>query len=173
MHTLGIDYGKNGGFALLGPQGELAAFLAMPTHKEDKGIDHAAIENFYEDCRLIICDDTCQVFAENVGGRGGNSAVSMYSFGRNNGYVDALTHTWFGREIKVVTPRTWQKWLFNDQSVPEKVKSNKRDTKLMALLAVTKIYPNCDLRRTQRSRIFHDGTVDAVGIAYWGMKVGK
>lgn len=169
MFTLGVDLGKNGGFCLLNPKGEIEMMMAMPRNKDD-GIDHYEIEAFFDRVKSVV-NGPIVLSYEKVGGRGGNSASSMYSFGRNNGYVQALMHSAFHRNILEVLPRTWQKWLFNDQKIKEyKNAKNKRDTKRMAIEAIQRLFPSEDFRRNTRCKNAHDGIVDSVGIAYYTQK---
>jgi hypothetical protein len=49
----------------------------------------------------------------------------------------------------------------------------KRDCKKMSELAAKRLFPNVDLRATERCKISHDGIVDALLIAYYGSTIHK
>lgn len=169
---LGVDLGAKGGFALLDETGEILELMAMPVHPVDGGIDHYEVEAFLAKCKgykretIVATEKLHAVF--------GSSAKSNYTFGSNNGYVDGLLHLRFGRDIKRIIARRWQKDLFEREDIEEmKRKDGKRDTKTMALLAITGMYPNEDFKRNKRCSIAHDGLIDAVGIALYVLNGGE
>lgn len=171
MYTLGIDLGKNGGFCLLNDKRVIQHKMSMPTHPVDGNIDHFEVESFLARCKGTVKENDIVLAMEKVGGRSGNAASAMYSFGKNNGYIEALVHHWFQRDIKEITPRSWQKWLFEIGNIEEVQNAKgKRDTKRMAKEAISKFYPNEDFRATKRSKLPHDGIIDSVGIALYAME---
>ena len=76
----------------------------------------------------------------------------------------------------LVTPQTWQKEMW--EGVPPQYKTGKKrktkDTKAMSLLAAKRLFPGVDLKSSIRSKVPHDGIVDALLIAgYAQRKFGK
>lgn len=140
----------------------------MPKHLDGK-IDHYIVEEFFQ--RISSLNEPVRVVYEKVWGQVGSGTKQVYQFGRNNGNLEALVWVYFGRDIKEVVPRTWQKWLFDTYKIEEqKNTKGKRDTKKMALDAISYLYPSQDLRATKRSKVAHSGIVDAVGIAVYGQE---
>ena len=138
----------------------------MPKHKDGE-IDHEVIMEFFKKAKMY----GPKVIIEKVNAIFGNSAKSMNTFGMRNGYIIALCHVYFGREIQQVTPRKWQKWLTEYTGIDEAFFSDgKRDTKLTTIRSLLKLYPSEDFRKNNRCRILHDGICDAVGIALYGVK---
>jgi hypothetical protein len=166
---LGVDLGKNGGFCFMEADGGIVHKTHMPIHVDGE-IDHYEIERMFTNYSTYIKDKKeVKVIIEKVHAIFGNSAKSMNTFGERNGYVKALLHIYFGREIEEVTPRKWQKWLNEfTQTQEEKLPNGKKDTKGNAIKAVTSLYPREDFRKNTRCKRPHDGIVDAVGIARYG-----
>lgn len=164
---LGVDLGKSGGICLMDHKGFILRKMAMPIHI-DGDFDHYELEGFLALCKGLIKDDDLVIVTENVWGQPGSGTKQVYGFGDSNGYIRSLLHVWFHRSIEKVVPRVWQKWLFEYCSCPEITRPDgKRDTKAMALYAVTKLYPKEDLRASPRSSKPHDGIVDAIGLALY------
>lgn len=171
-YYLGVDLGAKGGFALLDETGEILEMMAMPVHPVDGGIDHYEVEAFLAKCKGYKRETI--VATEKLHAIFGSSAKSNYAFASNNGYVDGLLHVWFGRDIKRIIARRWQQWLFKQENIDEKKRSDgKRDTKGMALEAITNRYPREDFRRNKRCKVSHDGLIDAVGIALYVLNGGE
>ena len=64
-------------------------------------------------------------------------------------------------------PKEWQKFCFTGIPIQKKQISNGNDTKLMAKHAVNRLYPDVDLRASDRCKNFHSGIVDALLIAHY------
>lgn len=172
--VLGIDLGANGGFALLNSNKELVKFAPMPKHPVDGGIDHYEVEGFFASVKGAIGKNELVVATEKLHSIYGSSASSNYTFGSNNGYVNGLIHVWFGRDTKRIIARRWQKFLFELCNTEEtKRKDGKRDTKSMAREAIESLYPDEDLKKSNRHKYSHDGTVDAIGIALYVLNGGE
>lgn len=162
MNVLGIDPGKNGGFAIL-TNGHITAGEAMPT-----------VEGQLSFLQLVarlkkygLSYD--HIFIERVRNIAGTSSKSNFMFGRNF-QVALCAADLSGKPVSLVAPQAWQLPAFD--GVPEiyKVKGgkNRRDTKAMALVKVKRMWPDFDFTKNKRSRVPHDGIVDAALIAYYG-----
>jgi hypothetical protein len=116
----------------------------------------------------------------------GTSAASNFSFGLNNGLVTGMVQT-AGISYTKVQAKKWQKEMFEGirpvevpamekklkgQSAKQKVDKNgnlkyKVDTKATALIAAKRLFPKESFLATQRSKVPHDGIVDAVLIGLY------
>jgi len=75
----------------------------------------------------------------------------------------------------LVKPQAWQKEMY--QGVPEMRKTPKdgkkkgeRDTKAMSIIAVERLFPNIDTRRTTRCKDPHDGKTDSILMYEYGKR---
>jgi hypothetical protein len=70
---------------------------------------------------------------------------------------------------EMIHPKTWQTNITGPKTgIPQLKKPNgKNDTKGMALLAAKRLFPNENFLGTERSKVPHDGIVDATLIAYY------
>jgi hypothetical protein len=152
---IGIDPGKKGGIAVIHPSGSVEA-RQLP--KIGLDIDVTSLAKLMKSLPL-------ESFAviEAVHSISGSSAKSNFEFGESFGILKmglSMTVT----PHKLVTPKVWQKWAF-DGVTPIKTVKGGNDTKAMALVAVTRMYPTLNLAPTARSTKFHTGMVDAVLLA--------
>ncbi len=158
MKICGIDVGMNGGFCFLNcSAGETQiSFHEMPTI--EKELDLHRLANLFETMR-----DT-RVFLEKVNAMPKNGAVSMFKFGRTYGALQAMCHA-FRLSYTEVTPQKWQKEMHSGIS-----KVNVDDPKKRSLIIAQRIFPKVNLLQTERSRVPHDGYVDALLIAEYGRR---
>jgi hypothetical protein len=162
VNVLGIDPGKNGGFAIL-TNGHITAGEAMPV--VDGQLNFLQLVARLKKYGLSYD----HVFVERVRNIAGTSSKSNFMFGRN--YQVALCAADLsGKPISLVDPLAWQRISFEGVQEIYKVKGgkNKRDTKAMALVKVKRMWPHHDFTKNARSRVPHDGIVDAALIAYYG-----
>jgi crossover junction endodeoxyribonuclease RuvC len=154
LTTIGIDPGKKGGLCALDEAGKIVSAIAMPD------VLAQTVDWFGE--RLDWGDPNhgnVRVFIEQVGAMPGQGVTSMFTFGRGYGELIGIVA---GLQIPytLVRPQEWQKTYWP--------KSKGANTKTLAHSAVTRLYPEHDLRGTERSKKPHDGIVDAILIARWG-----
>lgn len=109
----------------------------------------------------------------------GSGSKSNFQFGRALGILEGLVA---GLELPFlkIHPKKWQKYCF--EGIPivhvagsaktrfskkegREVIVEKVDTKGMALLAAKRLFPNTSFKATDRSKVDHDGIVDALLIA--------
>ena len=96
MRFVGIDPGKNGGFALL-DNGNAHAWKMPETEKD--------VQDLFEELALgekVFC------LIEEVHAMPGQGVVSMFSFGRNYGMLRAMLVANY-IPFETVTPQTWQR----------------------------------------------------------------
>lgn len=158
MKYIAIDPGKTGGIASLNEDGTLSLFTIPLIGKE---VDLKALHQILYDLTRgphIVC-------LENVHSIHGTGAGPNFEFGRIKGLKEGLLAGMQASYI-MVDPKTWQKeaWI----GIPNMKKPNgKNDTKAMSLLAARRIFPNETFVATERSRVPHDGLVDAGLMCYY------
>lgn len=160
---VGIDVGLDGAVAMITQDGfattwHLPVIEPATVKGKKKGkryLDEPGV-------RALIVDEvlgkTKQLIVgiEEVRGRPGQSSVATCSFCASFGLWKGLM---LGLEIPrvIVTPHQWQRKMF--KGIP------KSDPKAMARMAVGQMFPGLDLRKSEKSRVPHEGKVDAVLIA--------
>lgn len=153
---VGIDSGKSGAFAFI--KGDEIETVVMPLI--DGEIDTRAIADMF----LEIRSEIKLVVLESVFAMTKASASGMLTFGMNWGKLEGIL---VGLKIPYacVPAKTWQKALISsDTSI---------DTKTRAYQAVSKLYPNVELKATARSTTPHSGLVDSLLIATYGVRYLK
>jgi hypothetical protein len=173
-YSLGVDFGSNGGLALLSPCGEIEKVSVMPMTKSSWGaniVDVVKLRDFVMRCESIA-ETSIYVTMEIGRSHGRNLGKGAVSMGDNFGSVRSFFEC-LGYELHLVEPKKWQKYIFSEYKIKPIKKANKksRDTKAMALDAVKVIYPGFDFRKNSRCKIFHDGIVDATLMARYQMEV--
>lgn len=170
---IGIDVGKKGGIVAIYPDNRIK-FQKTPLVANEidlvelkEAIVNYIVDDGNGDGEVLIAVEAVQnIF--------GSSSKSNFQFGRSLGLVEGLVA---GLELPFlkIHPKKWQKHCFEGIPavyVPGKEKTTKKgevikklDTKAMALLAARRMYPNVSFKATDRSKIDHDGIVDALLIA--------
>lgn len=154
---VGIDIGLNGGIAIFYPDGHIEK-AKMPVI--GKVIDTPSLVS------IINIPEAVVVF-EDLGIIFGSSKKTAFSMGYQVGLLEGACTT-LKLPYHKVKAKLWQKEMF--QGVPELIKSGKRDTKGMALVACQRIFPGYDLTFTERAKKPHDGLVDAILIAEYAKR---
>ena len=120
--------------------------------------------------KLCVMEDVHSIF--------GSSAGSNFQFGRVTGIMETALIA-AGIIPYKVQPKAWQKIAWEGTEVVKlptgrKNKAGKplfkNDTKATSLNAATRLFPNESFLATSRSKIPHDGWVDAALIAYYGIR---
>lgn len=168
--VVGIDVGKNGAMvAICNGWIKPVQCQVTPLIKGTAEIDVVKLVEYFEEIIgegaqvVIVIEDVHSIF--------GTSAKSNFQFGRSLGIIEGVTYG-KGFSIVKVAPKKWQEVAF--QGVPKIWKKepsgNGRgslNTKAMALIAAKRLYPNVDLRKSNRAEIAHDGIVDALLMAHY------
>ena len=146
MFYIGVDTGKNGGIAIIRD-------------------DEQSVQSFvYTEPKFReVCDtykDDCKVIVEKVHAMPNQGVVSMFSFGRSYGYILGVLEA-SGINYCLVDPKRW-KWHF-------RLSSDKSES----IKLCQKLFPNHDLKRTERCRTPHDGKAEALLIALYGLRNDK
>ena len=151
---IGIDPGQSGGIALI-QDGKEPVVYPMPLIEKTE-LDIVKIFD------IITQEPNCHIVIEDVHSIFGSSANSNWSFGFGCGQLFAMLKL-SSLPFTRVSPKTWQKEMW--QGV---VKQD--DNKATSLLAATRLFPNVDFRATERSKVAHDGIVDALLIAEYARR---
>lgn len=166
---VGIDPGKNGGIVAITTNGMV--IQKTPTPLLGDGLDVLAIQHLFTS---LIGVYTPVVILEDVHSIFGSSASSNFTFGYVCGAIEAIVLCQRMKLIKV-QPKKWQAeiWQNSDKVYKAKKPDQKNpsiDTKATSLSAVSRLFPNVDLRKTERSKIAADGIVDALLLAEYGRR---
>lgn len=103
------------------------------------------------------------VYIEKVSAHPGQGVTSMFKFGRVYGITEGLIVA-SGLPYTTITP---QKWMNAMHEGMEKSLSTKTRSEIVS----KRLFPDADLRATERSRVAHDGIVDALLIAEYGRRL--
>lgn len=151
MIYVGIDPGKNGGFAIINdmnpdnpsvfPWGDQEFVASM------RGLRIARDKSIHE----IRC---C---LEKVGAMPGQGVTSMFSFGKSAGFIEGVL-TALAIPYQLVPPQTWKKVFSLNAS------------KLNSIEVCQKLFPDVDLMRTERCKKPHDGMAEALLMAEYARR---
>lgn len=173
MVYLGIDPGKSGGIALISDTGKVSVF-ATPTTKDNE-LDIEAIYQLLYETQYVCIQQNQQLYCvlEDVHSIFGMSAKSNFQFGRGLGILEGILGS-LKIEFVKITPKVWQKEVWGNiepiATDTGKLLKNgqpklKIDTKATSLMVAKTLFPDVNLLATSRSKVEHDGIVDALLIA--------
>lgn len=142
MIYIGIDPGKNGGIAVIGSD-----YLSCVV---------------YSDTELI---NVCRMFGgmsikcvlEKVNAMPGQGVVSMFNFGMNFGFIQGVLKA-YAIPYELVTPQKWKKEF--------SVTSDKNTS----IEVCKRLFPNVNLKATERCKKDHDGMAEALLMAEYGRR---
>ena len=148
MVYIGIDPGKNGGYAVIN---EMLIETEVETFPWD---DKAFVEKMRE-CGCWYREARCCL--EKVGAMPGQGTVSMFSFGKSAGFIEGVL---MANKIpyQLVPPQTWKKAFSLNAS------------KLSSIEVCQKLFPEVDLYRTERCKKPHDGMAEALLMAEYARR---
>jgi len=166
---IGIDLGKHGAFAIQ-VQGKQPVLHSMPLNTAGE-IDVEEVYRILSLSTITVSElSDIMIVTENLHSVYGASASSNFQFGINIAIVTTIIEILKIPYVKVQA-KEWQKLCFKgikEIHKPGKVKGRGTlETKKMALVAVKRLYPNVDLRRTQRSTKADEGMVDALLMSHY------
>lgn len=174
---IGIDPGKTGAIVAIQPgTPQKIQKWVIPTVGTELDI-REMVEILFS-----YVSTTAHIYVEDVHAIFGSAAGATFTFGFVCGVIQGIVAA-SGLSYTLVQPKVWQKEIY--QGIPEirkpsvKIKKGKRigqmmkgakDTKKMSLLAAKRLFPDVDLKRTPRCDNPHDGIVDALLIAEYGLR---
>ena len=145
MVWIGIDPGKAGGYAWIWD----GAVTVRPWDDEF----------FVQDMRcLSLTGEKCMSCVEKVGARPGQGVTSMFNFGKNAGYIEGVLSA-LGIPYQLVPPAKWKK----EFSLIGKDKQ-------ASIITCRKLFPELDLKRTERCRTDSDGLAESTLLACYAMR---
>jgi hypothetical protein len=158
--VIGIDNGISGGLvAISAHHGLIIATTAMPSkkHRARNEVDIFALHLWI----VKVCgrvNNAAYIIEEPNNSRNASTAYSVAaSFHALRGYMEA-----YHADIRRITPQSWQKAMLG--KVP------KGETKAFALAKAREIWPDETWLASPRSKVPHEGIVDAFLIAEHGRK---
>jgi len=171
QYVLGVDPGKHGGFCAVDVTGKTPhVFIPVPLQGMQVCIP-TMIKNL-----VPIAPHVVGAAMEDVHSIFGASAKSNFQFGWVNGAMEAALHAAGITDFVKVQPKTWQRtaWMGVIPVAHPTGKLTKKgepaykvDTKATSLRAAASLYPAENFLATPRSKVPHDGWIDAALIAYW------
>ena len=159
MIRIGIDPGRNGFICVMKDDTIYYESIHLVGDKVD-------LHELYSVFARVATqgDKDLHCILEDVHAVFGSSAKSTFNFGWIVGVIETFLVCFYIPYTKV-TPKVWQSEMW--QGIPKITKQGKNsaDTKAMSLLAAKRLFPNEDLRATERCTKPHDGLVDSLLLA--------
>lgn len=159
---IGVDPGKDG-YICINFEDKIE-FKSMP--KIGKEFDIRELSKIFDSIYgLSSLSNKVYCVLEDVHAIFGASAGATFEFGFGLGLLEGML---VSCEIPYskIQPKKWQKQMFEGVSEQRKPSSTgktmKVDTKAMAEIAAKRMFPEIDLRASERCKKSHDGKVDAL-----------
>lgn len=152
---LGCDVGKKGGLVFMDKDMNIVEMNIMPVLGKEYDLQklYTILKNKELNVLHAVIENVHAIQGKHIG----NS--SNFSFGLGKGILMGLMA---GAEIPftLVNPKAWQKVAWEGVTK----QANTKDT---SLIAAQRVFPSQSFLATQRSRVPHDGLVDAALMAYY------
>lgn len=143
MIYIGIDPGKNGSLAILNDEADVKL---VPFDRRKYLLALSVLS--FKDCKCCL---------EHVGAMPGQGVTSMFSFGENFGWLEGLLDA-FGISYELVRPQKWKK----EFSIT--------GDKNSSIAVCRRLFPDVDLKRTDRCRKDDDGMAEALLLAEYARR---
>jgi len=147
---VGVDPGAKGGYAIIAESETGKAVFAYPWDDTFFAYEMSAL--------MWKKDDGVTAVVEKVGARPGQGVTSMFNFGKNAGYIEGVLSA-LGIPYQLIPPATWKK----EFSLIGKDKQ-------ASIVTCHKLFPDVDLKRSERCRTDSDGKAEALLICEWGRR---
>lgn len=151
-YYLGIDPGKEGALVRLSPELDSLLVVKMPASIHDT-INWLQLNTTH---RTMIILEKAQAMPK-------NGAVGMFNYGMGFGEIVGAIAV-LNRPIQQVAPKTWTAMMHS--GIPKSLKPKEK-----SLRAVRNLFPNADLLASPRSKKPHEGIVDGILLALYGMRI--
>lgn len=166
MKVIGIDPGKDGALAVV----EDTRLLLTETFPKLGSTNELCFRSLHKRLQSL-CIGVDLIVIERVQAIRGSAAKATFSFGRVfQMAIDAATLA--PSPLEFAKPTEWQKAVFKGETPQYKIsktgKKNVKDTKKMAQVVASRLFPHEKFLRSERCVKAHDGMIDAALIAYWG-----
>lgn len=168
MTYIGIDPGSKGFLTVMNDCGVYA-------HHSIASGDMLDVMNFIQKIKeeskepvKAIMEETHAIF--------GSSAKATFAFGEINGYLKgALTALHI--PYTLIQPKLWQKEIWQNQDMEHVTKTDKNgktkkmvNTKQTSYNACRRLFPDIDVRKTEKCKNFDDNKVDSILIAEYARR---
>ena len=147
MIYIGVDPGKNGGIAKINTD---TGFVKTVTFSEESLISE--LEGYF-----MFDKSPLRCVLEKVNAMPGQGVVSMFNFGQNYGFIQGVLKA-YRIPYELVTPQKWKKEFSCTSDKNTSIEVCKR------------LFPNVNLKATDRCRKDHDGIAEALLIAEYGRR---
>jgi crossover junction endodeoxyribonuclease RuvC len=147
MIYIGVDPGKNGGIAKINTD---TGFVKTVTFSEESLISE--LEGYF-----MFDKSPLRCVLEKVNAMPGQGVVSMFNFGQNYGFIQGVLKA-YRIPYELVTPQKWKKEFSCTSDKNTSIEVCKR------------LFPNVNLKATDRCRKDHDGMAEALLIAEYGRR---
>lgn len=161
---VGIDPGAKGFITVMDDIG--IKFYAIPTI--GGAIDVKELGNIFKKISDFARKEGCEVFCviEKIHALYSVSAKSTFKLAYVCGMLEAFIVA-EGFSYRMVPPKEWQSQMFKGLDVIKKSGTKKTDTKAMSVLAAKRLFPDVDLRKTERCRNPDDNKSDSLLMCYF------
>ena len=156
MIYVGIDPGKSGGYAVIDDDKIVYAtdVRAFPWDDEMFVCEMRGIKNLANGVKIVAA-------VEKVGAMPHQGVKSMFNFGKSAGYIEGVLSA-LGIPYQLIPPAKWKK----EFSLIGKDKQ-------ASIITCRKLFPELDLKRTERCRTDSDGKAEsALTAEYARRKIG-
>ena len=143
MIYIGVDPGKNGGIAFIDSDG----VIAFPFSEERLLIELDGIAQEYE----------CICYLEHVHAMPKQGVSSTFNFGMNFGFIQGVLKA-YAIPYELVAPQKWKKEFSCTSDKNTSIEVCKR------------LFPDVNLKATERCKKDHDGMAEALLIAEYGRR---
>ena len=150
MIYIGVDPGAKGGYDVISKSETGQAVFAYPWDDTFFAMEMANLMQFKEHGIVAA--------VEKVGARPGQGTVSMFNFGKSAGYIEGVLSA-IGIPYQLVPPAKWKK----EFSLIGKDKK-------ASIITCRKLFPELDLKRTERCRTESDGKAEATLLAEYARR---
>ena len=152
MIWIGIDPGVKGGYAVIdNAKVVYASVRAFPWDDDLFVCEMRGIKNLANGIKIIAA-------VEKVGAMPGQGVTSMFNFGKSAGYIEGVLSA-LGIPYQLVPPATWKR----EFSLIGKDKQ-------ASIVTCRKLFPELDLKRTERCRTDSDGKAEATLLAEYARR---
>lgn len=146
MIYVGIDVGKNGGYAIIYPNGIVV----------DAWDDKSFIEDM-QDVAMQGERDEIRCCVEQVGAMPKQGVTSMFNFGKSAGFIEGVLRG-IGIPYQLVKPKEWKK------------EFGLNSDKAKSIEVCQRLFPYVDLKATERCKKAHDGKAEALLMAEYARR---
>ena len=149
MIYVGVDPGQKGGYAVISTSETGQAVFAYPWDDTFFVAEMQALSRMGNGIVAAV---------EKVGAMPGQGVTSMFNFGKNAGYIEGVL-SGLGIPYQLVPPAKWKK----EFSLIGKDKQ-------ASIITCRKLFPELDLKRTERCRTDSDGKAEATLLAEYARR---